>query len=263
MRFVHLLSRLTGTPWLIEENALANIVSLLDSRIAGLALAPESVMPAKAALPVGADGVAVIPIQGVIGKKLSPLEMACGGCDINALESAFDAANADPRVQKIVLAIDSPGGTVQGVPELARHIYESKSKPVEAVSDTLIGSAAYYLAASADSITVTPTARVGSIGTALVVREATATDVKDGLRLRIFRSGADKMPGMDGPLSETQAKHLQAGVDLLGDMFRQHVGLCRPSVPAFAMTGLAYFGEQSKELGLVDRVVPTLSAVAQ
>lgn len=260
MKFVHLLSRLTGPLWLITEDALANITHLMEMRLEGIALQPVD-HGAGAPSPRSVAGTAIIPIHGVIGKRLSPLEMACGGADVDAIDAAFTAANADPAITKIVLDIDSPGGQVTGIPELARKIYETKSKPVEAVSDTLIGSAAYYLAASADSIRVTPTARIGSIGAALQVREALDTKSADGRsRLRIFRSGEDKLAGADGPLSKSQEAAAQAMVDEVGTLFRDHVRLARPGVKAESMTGLAFTGRDAMKRGLVDEVCDSISA---
>jgi ClpP class serine protease len=261
MKFVHLLSRLTGTYWLITDEALENIASLLESRmIAGIALEPKVERVVPNALSV-AGSTATIPIQGVIGKNLSPLEMACGGADVEAVQSAFDRANADPAISAIHLAIDSPGGTVTGVPELARHIYETKIKPVIAKSDSIIGSAAYYIAAAADEIEVTPTATVGSIGVVAQIRETIDPKSADGRsRLRVFRSGEDKMAGSDAPLTEKQAQHIQARAHYLGQMFRDFVSTARPAVKADSMTGLAYFGADAVARGLADRVVSSISA---
>lgn len=260
MKFIHLLSRLTGPLWLITEDALANITHLMEMRLDGIALQSLPGAERVSVSSVIANGVATIPIHGVIGKRLSPLEMACGGADVDAIDAAFTAANADPAITKIVLDIDSPGGQVTGVPELARKIYDTKSKPVEARSDTLIGSAAYFIAASADKITVTPTARVGSIGAALQVREAIDTKSADGRsRLRIFRSGEDKLAGADGPLSKAQETAAQAMVDEVGALFRNHVTLARPGVKADSMTGLAYTGREARVRGLVDEVCDSLS----
>jgi ClpP class serine protease len=262
MKFVHLLSRVTGTLWFITEDALRNVSALLESRIAGIALQPAEAVERKPLL-AASPGVAVIPIHGIIGKRLSPMEMMCGGADIEAIEAAFDQANADPAVSRIKLHIDSPGGTVVGVPELARKIYDTKRKPVEAVSDTMIGSAAYYLASAADSITVTPTTTVGSIGAVLQVRETIDTKAADGRsRLRVFRSGDDKFAGADAPLTEAQATAYQTRVDHLGNMFRADVVKARPRISTDSMTGLAYFAEEAKARHLVDHIVPSLAPAA-
>lgn len=265
MKFVHLLSRITGTFWLITEDALTNISALIETRLGGLALAPATLRAEepRQTLPA-APGEVVIPVCGVIGKRLSPMEMACGGCDIDDLEEAFTKANADPLVSRIVLHIDSPGGTVTGVPELAAKIYESKTKPVDAVSDTLIGSAAYWLASAADRIVVTPTTVVGSIGAVLQVRETLDSKSVDGrTRLRVFRSGPDKFAGADAPLSNDQADALQAQVDQLGGMFRSAVVAARPGVAADSMTGRTYLAAEALSRRLVDAVVPSLATAAR
>lgn len=264
MKFVHLLSRLTGTFWFITEDALENITHLLESRIAGVALQSAALKAdsSEVALRVSA-GTAVIPIRGVIGKGLSPMEMACGGADLNAIEKAFDQANGDPAISKIILAIDSPGGTVTGVPELAQKMWDTKSKRLEARSEGLIGSAAYYLASAADEIVVTPTTTVGSIGVVGQIRETLDPKSPDGrTRLRVFRSGVDKMMGSDGPLTEEQAGHMQARADFLGQMFRDFVGTTRPRAKADSMTGLTYFGAEAVRRGLADRVEQSLATAA-
>jgi ClpP class serine protease len=259
MRFAHLLSRVTGTPWLITQDALENINTLLESRIAGITSEPVGAQAVDAPSKAPA-GTAVIPIRGVIGKRLSSMEMMCGGADIEAIEAAFDAANADSNISRIVLAVDSPGGTVTGVPELAKKMYDRKRKPMIAVSDTVMGSAAYYLASAADEIIVTPTANVGSIGVVLQVRETLSTAAADGrTRLRVFRSGDDKMIGSDAPLTEAQAAMYQARTDKLGEMFRSDVTKARPNIADESMTGLTYFGEEAVTRGLADRVVRSLA----
>mgnify|MGYP001598134588 CR=1 FL=1 len=266
MKFVHILSRITGTPWLILEDALENITLLIESRIAGLALQPMNT-PAVAPPQSRREGnAAIIPIHGVIGKKLSPMEMACGGADVDAISASLDAAVADPAVQRIILDIDSPGGQVTGVPELANKIARARDtsgKTITARSDTVIGSAAYWLAASAHEIHVTPTTQVGSIGAALTVRETIDNKSADGrTRLRVFRSGADKLPGADGPLTEQQAAAAQKRVDHIGALFRDHVAASRPRVKPESMTGSAFHGTEAHARGLVDSVSDTLSAAA-
>lgn len=261
MRFANILTRVTGTHWLITEDALANISVLLEARING-ATAADFALPAGLASErptlKGRAGDAIVNIHGVIGKRLSALEMACGGCDIDEVRARFDAANSDASVSRIVLHVDSPGGTVTGVPELAAHMFNAKAKPMLAVSDTLIGSAAYYLAASADEIAVTPTANTGSIGIVLAVVENTG-ESNGPVRLKVFRSGKDKMMGTDKPLTEAQAATLQARVDFLGEMFRGFVSGARPGVPPDAMEGLTYFGGEAVRLHLADSVAPSIA----
>lgn len=259
MKFAHLLSRVTGTPWLITDDALANITALLEARINGISIGPRGEAESPNTM-TAAAGTAVVPLFGMIGKRISQMEADCGGVDIDAMERAFDAANNDAAVERIVLHIHSPGGTVTGVPELAQKIYDRKRKPVMAVSDTLMASAAYYIASAADEIVVTPTANVGSIGVVSMVRESLSDTSADGkTRLRIFRSGTDKAMGAAAPLTEDQAKAIDERVQFLGAMFRTDVTKARPNVKAESMTGLVYFGEDAVTRGLADRVVPNLA----
>lgn len=261
MRYAHLLSRITSTPWFITDDALEAISALLEQRIWGASGLPVEKAEAIES-PAAAQGTAVIPIRGVIGKRLSAMEMACGGADIGAIEAAFDAANNDASVSRIVMHVDSPGGTVTGVPELAQKIYNEKRKSVVAVTDTVMASAAYYIASAADEIVATPTANVGSIGVVAMVRETMDPKAADGrTRLRVFRSGKDKLAGSDGPLGEEQAAAIQARVDELGDMFRGDVLKARPGIAADSMTGLVFHGEEARSRHLVDRVVRSLSEV--
>lgn len=258
MKFAHVLSRITGAYWLITQDALENINALIESRMFGVAVEPQRTE--SAAAPSAPSSTAIIPIQGVIGKRLSLMEMMCGGADIGAIEAAFDAANNDPAISRMVLHVDSPGGTVTGVPELAAKMYREKKKPLIAISDTLMASAAYYLASAADEIVVTPTANIGSIGVVAQVRETLNTNSADGrTRLRIFRSGADKMVGADAPLTDEQAAMFQARADELGAMFRADVIKARPNIADDSMTGKVYFGAESVNRHLADRVVRNLA----
>ncbi len=79
--------------------------------------------------------------------------------------STLQAALADSSVKAIVLDIDSPGGSVFGVRELAQEIFDGRAqKPIVAVANYMAASAAYHLATQADELVVSPSAIVGSIG---------------------------------------------------------------------------------------------------
>ncbi len=72
---------------------------------------------------------------------------------------------ADPSVRTIDLVIDSPGGSVLGLPETADTIHAAnRVKPVRAFVTGIAASAAYWLASQASTITLTPSGEVGSVG---------------------------------------------------------------------------------------------------
>jgi len=94
-----------------------------------------------------------------------------GGTSITGFRAAFRQALRDPSVSAIIFDVDSPGGTIDGVPELADEIFAARGrKPMVAVANTQMASAAYWIASAADEIVVTPSGSVGSIGV-LTARE--------------------------------------------------------------------------------------------
>lgn len=110
-----------------------------------------------------ADGVAIIPIHGLLINRLSwSYSFATG---YNFIRSQRQAALADPDVKLIVYDVNSPGGVASGCKELCDEMYESRGeKPSLAVVDARCYSAAYFLACACDRIVVTPSGGVGSIG---------------------------------------------------------------------------------------------------
>ena len=111
------------------------------------------------------EGVAVIPMHGVIGKKMNLLTQVSGGVSTEAVGNDFLSALNDPAVKGVVLHIDSPGGTVDGTMQLADIIAKNKGrKPVVACADGMMCSAAYWIGSASDAVTMADlTTDVGSI----------------------------------------------------------------------------------------------------
>lgn len=261
MKFAHILARVTGTLWCATDETLAAVTRLLQARINGEDL-PVAPAVERAAPPVvQAPGISVVPLSGIIGKRISAMETMCGGCDLEEFGAAFQAAMADPASDTVVILMDSPGGTVTGTPEMHALIREARargSKQVYAYTDTLCCSAAYYLAAACDGIFTAPTARVGSIGVVSVVADVSGQLAQQGVRLHVFKNGTDKALGADGTVPPALAEQLQGEADYLGGMFRGDVLSARPQIAPEAAQGRAYYGAEAVRLGLADAVFPTL-----
>ena len=269
MKFAHILSRLTSTPWCITTPAFQAILDLLTARVNGIG-AIQGLPRGDAATPArmeSGQGVAVIPIHGIIGKHLSQMEMECGGCDLDAVEEAIDAALISPRIQKAILHFDTPGGTVAGVPELFAHIVAARSesaKEVFAFSDSQCCSAGYYLASACDAIFCTPTAQMGNVGVKMVLRDTSEADAKAGIKFRVFKSGEFKDMGASyrAP-TDAEAKMMQAEADMLGAQFRADILSQRPSVVVAALEGQAFFGKEAAQNGIVDEVVSSFNELLE
>ncbi|HEY4360091.1 MAG TPA: S49 family peptidase [Bryobacteraceae bacterium] len=227
MNFIHLQTRLFDTPLAILESKFEVIVQAIGPRL-GLDLhgsAIEAAIQTQAAqqksYSMTPDGIAVIPIQGTLLKKASGL-MAMSGCtSYESLGMVLQECMSSPSVKGILLDIDSPGGEVSGLFDLADSFYSAKSKkPSYAVSNDSAFSAAYALASCADRIFITRTAGVGSVGVFCSHVDQSAADQKAGLKFTYIKAGAKKTQGNPHePLTEQATSDLQAEVQREYQMF--------------------------------------------
>lgn len=114
------------------------------------------------------DGVAVIPIQGVLLDEPSFIHELFGipHAAYSVITGLVHQADGNPDVSSIRFEVDSPGGLVTGVFDCADAILDA-AKPTQAVVSNTCASAAYLLASQAGSITATGRAdEIGSIGVA-------------------------------------------------------------------------------------------------
>lgn len=114
---------------------------------------------------------AEVAVRGVITKAPSFLAMLFGGGNTTYGEiiAALAEAEADPTVDNITLAIDSPGGQFDGLFDALAAI-QGTSKPVKALISNVGASAAYAIASQADEIVASNrAARIGSVGVAATI----------------------------------------------------------------------------------------------
>ena len=209
---------------------------------------------------VTADGIGVIPVVGVIGKSLSPLEKMMGAVDVNEISDAVDAFAANPDVQKIALQVSSPGGTVTGVEELANKV-RAIGKPTLAYTDSEMASAAYWIASAADRVVSSPSATVGSIGVYIAIPDYSAAAEMAGIKMVVIKSGKFKGAGIEGTsLDEGQLANLQESVDTIHAEFKSAVNMKRKMVKAEAMEGQTFSGKQAAAQGLVTGLADSFSA---
>lgn len=249
------MQKVFSEPWLIMPQAHEAIQQSLLSHIAD----PKAFMGLEdqggsQVLSTGSN-VAYVQLYGVVGKHLSGMEMSCGGCSIDQVAAELQAAAADPAIDKILLDVDSPGGTITGVPELAHLIREIKAtKDIFAFTETLMGSAAMWIASACTGILATPSSKVGSIGAYLAFEDHTERNEANGTKLLLFEAGKHKAIGLRPPTSE-ESKMLQDRVEAIHEDFKTSILIERPNVSDDTMQGLVYSGIEAEALGLVDAVV--------
>jgi len=200
---------------------------------------------------IAEDGTGVIPIAGVIGKSLSPLEKMTGAVDVSDIAETIDEYSMNPQVTRIAFQVSSPGGTVTGVEELANKV-RNIAKPTMSYTDTEMASAAYWVAAAADKVVASPSSTVGSIGVYMVVADYSEAAKAEGIKMIVIKAGQHKAIGVPGAeVTDAHQAHLQEGVDEIHADFKAAVLKTRKMVKAEDMEGQVFSGKQAAQRGLV------------
>lgn len=265
-QYVRILQAVTAVPWAILPAKLAVIRDLLAFRAAGGVLSADEVRERiDAAAPrtetrQQAQGVAVLPLLGTIIPRADLLSESSGAVSVQRFTRAFRAALADPEVGGIVIDVDSPGGQVGGVAELADEIYQARGvKPVTAVANHLAASAAYWLASAAEELVVTPSGEVGSIGVFAMHQDISGYLEREGVKVDLIHAGKFKVEGNPyEALGEEARGAIQARVDEYYEMFTGDVarfrGVARQAVTSGFGEGRVVGAETAVQLGMADRV---------
>jgi signal peptide peptidase SppA len=119
-----------------------------------------------------------------------------GATSYGWLSEALHAAAADGAVERIVLAINSPGGMVEGSDSVVDALRIARaSKPLVAHVDGLGASAGYLIAAQADEIVATHLSRLGSIGVFTGHIDVSRMMERMGVKISLVAAGAHKVDG--------------------------------------------------------------------
>lgn len=255
-----------GTPWAIVPATLAVIVELLRRRAGGGRLPAEEVAARLAAAGPGrprqlaAPGIAVLPLYGPLLHHGGLLVESSGATDPRAFAAAFRRAVADPAIGAIVLDVDSPGGSVAGIPETAADVFAARGrKPLVAVANAWAASAAYWIATAADELVVTPSGEVGSIGVLAVHEDISEAEAKRGSRTTVVAAGKYKAEFTPfAPLGDEARAELQRGADHYYGQFTEAVakqrGVSVREVRAGFGAGRMVTAAEAVRLGMADRV---------
>jgi signal peptide peptidase SppA len=248
MRF--LLNGLSGREALLIDPAKANDHRVLAEKFGFTDMIAQLFGEVPKAY-IAEDGTGVIPIAGVIGKGLSPLEKMTGAVDVSDIADTIDDYAMNPQVTRIAFQVSSPGGTVTGVEELANKV-RNIAKPTMSYSDTEMASAAYWVAAAADKVVVSPSSTIGSVGVYMVVADYSEAAKAEGIKMIVIKAGQHKAIGVPGTeVTDAHQAHLQEGVDEIHNDFKAAVLKTRKLVKAEDMEGQVFSGKQAAQRNLV------------
>jgi signal peptide peptidase SppA len=273
MKYRHICAEVFNKPWAILPEKLGIIAELIALRAAGEKLTEEQIRERIGAGPRSSPSapgvVAMIPICGVISNRMNMMSQISGGTSVEKLTSLFRSALADTNVKAIVFDVDSPGGSVEGVPELADEIYAARGKKkMVAVANTMAASAAYWLASCADELVVTPSGAVGSIGVFATHEDLSKALDADGVKMSLVSAGKYKVEGNPyEPLSDEARANLQSQVDAFYSMFTKAVARNRDATTSAVQNGfgqgrMVLAADAVKE-GMADKVATMAQTLAR
>lgn len=204
------------------------------------------------------DGVAVVPVTGVLMQRSGFLTWLYGGTSYDTISQGVREALEAADVHAILLVVDSPGGQVDGVHELAAQILAARAvKPVVAYVTGAAASAAYWLASAAHDIWAAPTAVAGSIGVQVTITDWSEMDRKLGIETIDIVASQSPNKNRDPKTDEGRAQ-IQRMVDALADVFLANVATHRGVDPATVLAqfgqGDVFVGDHAVTAGLIDGI---------
>jgi len=287
MLHARIAARAFNTPLLVDPSKAMAFLSGLGPRILGrrvemlddtevLDARDTTALPARASLLAGGltdsyrqhgeapypiiDGIAVIEISGVLIHRGGWIGQSSGQTSYEGIAAQIEAAANDPAVHGVALEIDSFGGEVAGVFDLADRIRAIRgTKPVWAFVAEHALSAGYALASQADRILLPRTGAVGSIGVVVLHADMSGQLDQDGVRVTLIHSGRHKVDGNPyQPLPEGVRDDIQREIDVLRFLFAETVATGRDGRlsedAAIATEAATYRGTDAVAAGLADEV---------
>ena len=187
----------------------------------GVCLSPHIALADNAATHGGKRAIAVLPLHGPITQRKTLFSRLFGGTSTTEFARRFDEMMASQHVGTIVIDADTPGGSVSGVPELADKVFKGcNQKRIVMVCNSMLGSAGYWIGASASEVVVTPSGTIGSIGVWILHVDTSEANKKAGLDVTMISAGKYKTEmNPFEPISEEAKAYEQSEINRYYDQF--------------------------------------------
>ena len=190
--------------------------------------------------------IAVIDVKGVIS-------------DYTTVIDNIQRAQNDPSIKAVVLAVDSPGGSVGAAQEIYSAVEKlRKHKPVVVSMGNVAASGGYYISIPANVIYANPGTITGSIG--VIIQHVNVSKVleKLGIKIENIKSGKNKdILFPNNKLTREQKKLIMDTIQDVYNQFLEDVVKYRPismeTLKKYA-DGRILTGRQAKKINLVDKL---------
>jgi signal peptide peptidase SppA len=272
VNYPHIAQRVFHTPLMIYPDKLAEIMGFLGPRLFGSAPEANRYVGNNYNLndegqlkwtpyQVTPHGVVNIPVIGTLVSRGVRLGESSGVTSYESLEFQLKAARDNPKVNRIILDIESGGGEVSGCFSLCSLIRDIRaSKPVIAHVKGYAFSAAYAVASSCSEIVTSESASLGSIGVYCQLQDLTKMMENAGVKITTISAGehkADINPFV--PLTPEAHERMQM---LMNDYYEQFLSsveqgrgskLTAHSARTVIKSDI-FTGQKAISLGLSDRI---------
>lgn len=261
----HELLRLTGelydVPHLVSLDGFNRIINYLELRNTGLASMPTHKQePVKKEFYDAKSKVATISLMGTTTYRHSEINALCGITSYEGILAQTQEA-IDAGVNKIVLHIDSGGGSAQGCFASAnefRQMCDAAGVTVYGFVDGSCCSAALAWGVVCDVLVADQYSNIGSLGVLIALKDTSEADAKEGVKTIYITDGASKVPfDENGKYKSEFLKELQDKVTYLGDEFRKHVSMYT-GIPVDKLKDTqakVYMASDAMNIGFINKIM--------
>ncbi len=200
------------------------------------------------------NAVGVLHLEGAV---TSGAPYGRSGITPERVDALLAQAAADPTIQAVVVAINSPGGSVVASDRIYQAL-RAFEKPVVIWMGETAASGGYYIACGGDLIVAHPDSLTGSIG--VISQFITAEELlqKVGVDVVVITSGPRKDIG--SPFRQMTEEEQALWQEIIGQVYEDFVQVVAkardmsPEQVRELADGRVYTGRQAFEAGLVDEL---------
>ncbi len=197
---------------------------------------------------------AIIPIHGVLTCHADDIPASSCGCGCDTVSEMIKVCEADDSIETVLFDFRTPGGAVNGIPELGSQIARMHKNTI-GFTDSECCSAGLWLAMQCEQFYCTESASVGSIGVWCAYLDISRQMQNEGVAMQTISAGKYKLLGAYWrPMTDGERAMLQADVDKIYGKFKEAV-LNHREISDEYMQGQVFDGEKACEIGLCDGLV--------
>lgn len=202
------------------------------------------------------NGIALYSIKGKMLASGNMFTRFFGVATYDAITDALSQMAQDDEVKEILASVDTPGGSVAGISDVAEAWGRVNAiKPITVHAPGTLASAGVWLTSPSTKIYASETSDVGSIGVILQHVSYEEQLKREGIKVTEIKSSPKKAIGSPAKdLSAEDIETLEKQVMESDALFKKQMYTARPGLVAEATTGEIFSAAEALRLGLVDGI---------